>query len=141
MVYASSFVGLEANFLLRKANRRLRGWTRLVCAMRGPASFARTSQAADASSQQPSPQGKISQMARGWESKSVEQQQEEMLEQRKTVRPPISPEEQQRNRKREGLLLSRKRLTQQLQAAGNPRHRQILEQAIAELDNQLSSFE
>jgi len=80
-------------------------------------------------------------MARGWESKSVEQQQEEMSEQRKTVRPPISPDEQQRNRKREGLLLSRKRLTQQLHAAGNSRHRQMLEQAIAELNTQLSSFE
>jgi hypothetical protein len=80
-------------------------------------------------------------MARGWESKSVEQQQEEMSERRKTVRPPISPDEQQRNRKYEGLLLSQKRLTQQLQAAGNPRHRQILEHAIAELDSQLSSFE
>jgi hypothetical protein len=80
-------------------------------------------------------------MARGWESKSVEQQQEEMSEPRKTVRPPISPEQQQRNRKREGLLLSRKRLTQQLQAASNPRHRHILEQAIAELDSQLPSFE
>jgi hypothetical protein len=82
-------------------------------------------------------------MARGWESKSVEQQQEEMSEQRKTVRPPRSSsiEEQQRNRKREGLLLSRQRLTQQLRAASNPRHRQMLEQAIAELDSQLSSFE
>jgi hypothetical protein len=79
-------------------------------------------------------------MARGWESKSVEQQQEEMSQERKTVRPSISPEQQQRNRKHEGLLLSRKRLAQQLQAAGNPRHRQILEQAIAELDSQLSSF-
>jgi hypothetical protein len=63
-----------------------------------------------------------------------------MSEQRKTVRPPISPNEQQRNRKREGLLLSRERLTQQLQTAGNPRHRRMLEQAIAELDRQLSSF-
>ena len=79
-------------------------------------------------------------MARGWESKSVEQQQEEMSEQPKTARAPISPNEQQRNRKRESLLLSRKRLTQQLQAAGNPHHRQMLEQAIAELDRQLSSF-
>jgi hypothetical protein len=79
-------------------------------------------------------------MARGWESKSVEQQQEELSEQRKTSRAPISPDEQQRNRKREGLLLSRGRLTQQLQAATNPRHRQMLEQAIAELDSQLSSF-
>jgi hypothetical protein len=80
-------------------------------------------------------------MARGWESKSVEQQQEEMSQQRKPVRPPISPEQQQRNRKREGLLLSRERITQQLDTADNPRHRQMLEQAIAELDRQLSSFE
>ena len=87
-------------------------------------------------------------MARGWESKSVEQQQEEMAEQRKSVRKktaraPLSltPREQQRNRKREGLLLSRGRLTQQLQAASHPRHRQMLERAIAELDQQLLSFE
>ena len=78
--------------------------------------------------------------ARGWESKSVEQQQAEMSEQGRTVRAPISPDEQQRNRRRESLLLSQKRLTQQLQAAGNPRHRQMLEQAIAELDRQLSSL-
>jgi hypothetical protein len=82
-------------------------------------------------------------MARGWESKSVEQQQEEMAEQRKSVRdsPTPPPKEQQRNRKREGLLLSRGRLTQQLQTASHPRHRQMLQQAIAELDRQLSSFE
>jgi len=80
-------------------------------------------------------------MARGWESKSVEQQQQEkMSERRKTVGAPISPDEQQRNRKREGLLLSRKRVSQLLQAAYNPRYRQMLEEAIAELDGQLSSF-
>ena len=83
-------------------------------------------------------------MARGWESKSVEQQQEERAEQRKSAHAPVSPtppaEEQQRNRKREGLLLSKGRLTQQLQTASNPRHRQMLSQAIAELDRQLSSF-
>jgi hypothetical protein len=80
-------------------------------------------------------------MARGWESKSVEQQQEEMSEQRKTARAPLSPEQQQRNRKREGLLLSRERLSQQLQAAANPRHCQMLEQSISELDRQLSLLE
>ena len=80
-------------------------------------------------------------MARGWESKSIEQQQAEMSEQRQTSRPRLSPAEQERNRKREGLLLSRERLTQQLEAAANPRHRQMLEQAVAELDRQLASFE
>ena len=80
-------------------------------------------------------------MARGWESKSVEQQQEEMSERRKAVFAAIPPEEQERNRKREGLRLSHERLAQQLQAASKPRHRQMLEQAIAEVERQLSSFE
>jgi hypothetical protein len=79
-------------------------------------------------------------MARGWESKSVEEQQAEMLDQRKTIRPALSPDEQQRNTKRESLLLSRGHLVQQLKAAANPRRRKMLEQAIAELDRQLSSF-
>ena len=79
-------------------------------------------------------------MARGWESKSVEQQQEERSAQRDTARAPLPPEHQERNRKREGLLLSRKRLSQQLETASNSRHRQMLEQAIAELDRQLASI-
>lgn len=64
-----------------------------------------------------------------------------MAEQRTIARVPISPEEQQRNRKRDGLLLSRQSLSQQLQAACNPRRRQMLEQSIVEIDRQLSSIE
>jgi len=79
-------------------------------------------------------------MARGWESKSVEQQQEDRLEQPKEPRPAVSPEQQERNRKREGLALSRKRLMQQLETASNPRHRQMLEEALVDLDRQLASF-
>jgi hypothetical protein len=77
-------------------------------------------------------------MARGWESKSVEQQQAEMAESRKPAPPLLSPEQQERDRKRQGLVLSRKRLRQQLGAATNSRHRQMLAQAIAEVDRQLS---
>ena len=79
-------------------------------------------------------------MARGWESKSVEQQQEEMAERRKPGRAPVPPEEQKRNRERDGLLLSRERLAQQLLAATNPRHREMLLQSIAALDGQLATF-
>lgn len=78
-------------------------------------------------------------MARGWESKSVEQQQAELSEPAKTKRVLIPPDQQQRNRKRENLLLSRTHLTQQLRVASSPRQRQMLEQAIADLDRQLSS--
>ena len=80
-------------------------------------------------------------MARGWESKSVEQQQAEILERDKPTRPPLSPEERERDRKRQGLLLSRGHVSRQLEAAENPRHRQMLTDALAELDRQLSSLE
>ncbi len=79
-------------------------------------------------------------MARGWESKSIEQQQEEMAERRRTPQAPLPADQQERNRKRDGMLLSRERLTRQLQTASNPRHRQMLEQALAELDRQLEPF-
>ena len=80
-------------------------------------------------------------MARGWESKSVEQQQDEMVNPSKSSGPRLSPVEKAKNRKREGLLLSRKRLTQQLETSSRPQHRHMLEQAIAEIDKQLSSFD
>lgn len=64
-----------------------------------------------------------------------------MSQRQGTTRAPVSVGQQERNRKRDGLLLSRQRLTQQLLAASNSRHRHMLEQAIAELDRQLSSFE
>lgn len=80
-------------------------------------------------------------MARGWESKSIEQQQDAMAERHKPARPALSPEERDRDRKRQGLLLSRSRLSRQLETAANPRHRQMLTDAIAELDRQLSSLE
>jgi len=80
-------------------------------------------------------------MARGWESKSVEQQQADRADEHKSARPPVSREQQERNRKYGGLLLSRSRLTQQLEAAANPRHRQMIEQSIAALNAQLAIME
>jgi hypothetical protein len=40
-------------------------------------------------------------------------------------------------RERNGLELSRQHILQQLQVACNPRHRQILEAALTELDRKL----
>lgn len=71
----------------------------------------------------------------------MEQQQADMPERGKPAPPPLSPEQRDRNRKRQGLLLSRSHLARQLQTAENPRHRQMLSGAIAELDRQLSSLE
>ena len=80
-------------------------------------------------------------MARGWESKSIEQQQADALGERSSPRPRLSTAEQKRNRQRETLFLARKRLAGQLLSATRPEHRQMLQQSLAELDQQLSSFD
>lgn len=80
-------------------------------------------------------------MARGWESKSVEQQQAEMGDQPESSRLPLSDAQQKLNRKREGLLLSRISLVRQLEVATQARHRRMLEQAVAEIDRQLADCE
>jgi hypothetical protein len=80
-------------------------------------------------------------MARGWESKSVEQQQDEKAADIIKRTPQLTPEQREVNRKREGLLLSRKQLLAQLQASGHPARRHMLELSLAEIDRQLASFE
>ena len=75
-------------------------------------------------------------MARGWESKSVEQQQDEAAA-TKERREPLTTEQIAEQQRRQGLELSRQRILQQLQVACNPRHRQMLEAALAELEQKL----
>lgn len=77
-------------------------------------------------------------MARGWESKSVESQMESsQSEQTPTSRRELTPEIAEAHRKRESLLLARTHLLQQLQAAQNPRHREMMERALGDLEKQL----
>jgi chorismate-pyruvate lyase len=80
-------------------------------------------------------------MARGWESKSVEQQQAEMGDQPKSSRRPLSSAQQKLNRKHDGLLLSRTSLVRQLEVATQAPRRHMLAQAIAEIDRQLAESE
>ncbi len=77
-------------------------------------------------------------MARGWESKAVEQQQDEATRSSSPPKQSFSPEEAIKQRQRQGLTLSRQNVVQQLQRAKNPAHRQMLESALADLDAQLS---
>ncbi len=78
-------------------------------------------------------------MARGWESKAVEAQMEEAAAARPAGRrPPPDPEQAARRRLRQGLELSRRRVLQQLASASHPRHRRLLEEALAALDAQLA---
>jgi hypothetical protein len=81
-------------------------------------------------------------MARGWESKSVEAQIELAESRRPTKRgPAVSAVQAERIKKRESLLLSRTRVVHDLEAAHNPRYREILLAALKHLDDKLSEVE
>ena len=76
-------------------------------------------------------------MARGWESKSVEAQQAEAGEKSSQRPAPMGAEEAARWREQESLRLSRQRVLQQLEASQNPRHRELLEDTLADLEAKL----
>jgi len=78
-------------------------------------------------------------MARGWESKSIEEQQAEAATERTSPRARLTPEQASLIRKVEGLRLSRQRVLQQIQDAHDPRLRQMLQQALADLDRQIDA--
>ena len=80
-------------------------------------------------------------MARGWESKSVEDQVEEQMrakQQASTV--PLSPEAIELKQKRETLLLQRSRLLEQMQNARSEAHRQMLERSLQAIDAELAAM-
>jgi hypothetical protein len=77
-------------------------------------------------------------MARGWESKSVEEQQSQAGSSEPKPGPRPTPDQLTRQRQRQGLLLSRARVLQQLETAQNTQHRQMLEVALVDLDAQLA---
>jgi hypothetical protein len=83
----------------------------------------------------------IENVARGWESKSVESQ-IEMAETDKAAQTATrsSVEQLERRRRIESLELSRKRVVNDLAACRNPRYRTVLEAALAHLDNQIQAL-
>ena len=79
-------------------------------------------------------------MARGWESKSIEaQQQDAASKPRSTV--PVSAEEAARRSERATVMLARTRALADLQHACAAAHRAMLEQAIADLDRRLADLD
>jgi hypothetical protein len=79
-------------------------------------------------------------MARGWESKSVESQQEEAARPAAaTSNRELTAEGQQRLTQRRTLELARARALADLAAATRPAHRAMLERAIAALDERLAA--
>ena len=79
-------------------------------------------------------------MARGWESKSVEAQQEASLAPKAAGRT-VAPEDAARDAQRTTLMLARTRALADLQVACAPAHRAMLEQAIADLDQRLARLD
>jgi hypothetical protein len=79
-------------------------------------------------------------MARGWESKSVEQQIEDaQVDPNRTPSTNASPGEVELRRRREGLLLQRSRIRQEIDSARNPRDQELLKEMLRHLESQLSS--
>ena len=78
-------------------------------------------------------------MARGWESKSVEAQQQDAAQRKMSGRAPTA-EELTRRARRRTLELARGRAQHDLARASAPAHRQMLEAAIAALDRQLAEL-
>jgi hypothetical protein len=84
-------------------------------------------------------------LARGWESKSVEAQQD--AAQRPRQRAPgkqgavVTREEAARKAERATLMLARTRALTDLQMACAPAHRAMLEQAVADLDRRLAALD
>lgn len=79
-------------------------------------------------------------MARGWESKSVEAQIEEKSganQSDKASRP--TSDEVGAKRKKADLLLSRKRILEQLSSSTNERYSEMLRRALADLDEKLGA--
>ncbi len=72
-------------------------------------------------------------MARGWESKSVESQQE-AAEEKSEKRAPLTAVEQ----KIQALELSRKHVLDEIAASSNPRFRELKQRALLHLENEIA---
>ncbi len=79
-------------------------------------------------------------MARGWESKSVEEQQAESAAGRMSPRPMPTPSQLVRQKRQQDLKLARARVIQQIQRAQSPRYLKLLQDALADLDDKLGAL-
>jgi uncharacterized membrane protein len=76
-------------------------------------------------------------MARGWESKSVEDQIQERESETAETRPRLTPEQAQLQARRQGLQMVRTRTLMSLQSACDSRYRAHLERVLADVDAKL----
>lgn len=80
-------------------------------------------------------------MARGWESKSVEDQvQEAQTKNDGSGKPQLTSSQPELHRRREVLLLSRARVESELASNPSARYKDQLTRALADLDAQLANL-
>ena len=79
-------------------------------------------------------------MARGWESKSVEAQQDEAAGRTIPEKPRLTAEQAARFREKENLLLKLQSVVHQLERSHDARHRAMLEQALADLGRKVEEL-
>ena len=81
-------------------------------------------------------------MARGWESKAVEDQIDAAQANRDAqAKPGLSAAERERQARKQSLLLSRAQTVSRLKLAQNARYRAQLERALEHLDAQLKEYQ
>ena len=80
-------------------------------------------------------------MARGWDSKAIEDQQSAAeAEKSRQSRPELSAAEREVESRRQGLTLARATVVADLEAASDPRHRTMLDQALAHIDREIEAL-
>lgn len=80
-------------------------------------------------------------MARGWESKSVEEQQEEKLRSPRQPPDPRTAEERARAQRREQWRLAMAQTQAEIQRACHPAHRDMLRLRMEAIQAELDSIE
>ena len=81
-------------------------------------------------------------MARGWESKSVEEQvQGHDEEEPQSPKQHVSSSELELRRRKEILLLSRVRVQRDLELSQNPRYRDQLKRALSDIESQIAALD
>ena len=82
-------------------------------------------------------------MARGWESKSVEEQisAAEAMKDAATTAHPLSRFEVEQQTRKNGLLLEIVRLTRELESARNQRYREMLQRSLDHAQGELAKLE
>ena len=81
-------------------------------------------------------------MARGWESKSVEDQIDAAKADRDAqIKPRLTPQQREQRELKQSLRLSRAQTLRRLEAATDERYRAQLQSALDHLDARLAQFE